>query len=173
MTKQEAIELLKPLVEAADYLQITLETDRKSVNESCDHYGTWNGHDFTCTSSTYWRSAEVEVETDTEELYNVLVEKNLEDLTDADFGSKYLGEASDGNTDVANIEWEGEEPTEEEKEENDYSDMELYWSSDIGDCEVEFDSVLAIRFEIDGVKYTIGDDEEDGEDDEDEDEDDE
>jgi hypothetical protein len=171
MTKQEAIELLKPLVEAADYLQITLETDRKSVSESCDHYGTWNEHDFTCTSTTYWRSAEVEVETDAEELYNLLVEKDLGDLTDVDFDGKYLGEANDGDTEVSNIEWEGEEPSEEEKEENDYSDMELYWSSDIGDCEVEFDSVLAIRFEIDGVKYTIEDDEEG--DDEDEDEDDE
>ena len=155
MTKQEAIELLEPLKEAADFLQITLETGRKSVNESCSHTGTWNGYDFSCTSTTYWRFAEVEVETDTEDFYNLLVEKNLDDLTDVDFGSKSLGEASDGSTDITNIEWDGEEPTDEEKEENDYSEMDLYWDSEIDDCECEFDEVVAIRFEIDGVKYRI------------------
>jgi hypothetical protein len=155
MTKQEAIELLEPLKEAADYLQITLETDRKSVSESCSHTGTWNGYDFSCTSTTYWRTAEVEVETDTEDFYNLLVEKELSDLTDANFSGAYLGEANDGNTDVGDVEWDGDEPTEEEMEENDYSSMDLYWDSDIGDCECEFDSVLAIRFEIDGVKYRI------------------
>ena len=155
MTKQEAIELLEPLKEAADFLQITIETGRKSVSESCGHTGTWNGHDFTCTSTTYWRAAEVEAETDTEDLYNLLVEKNLDDLTDVDFGSKYLGEASDGSTDINDVEWDGDEPTEEEMEENDYSSMDLYWDSEIGDCECEFDSVEAIRFEIDGVKYRI------------------
>ena len=155
MTKQEAIELLEPLVEAADYLQITLETDRKAVSESCSHYGTWNGHEFTCASTTYWSSAEVEAETDTEELYKLLVEKELADLTNVDFNSTYLGDAFSGDTDVTDIEWEGEEPTEEEKEENDYSDMDLYSDSDIGDCECEFDSVSAIRFEIDGVSYRI------------------
>jgi hypothetical protein len=155
MTKQEAIELLEPLKEAADYLQIKLETDRKSVSESCSHTGTWNGYDFSCTSTTYWRTAEVEVETDTEDFYNLLVEKELSDLTDANFSGAYLGEANDGNTDVGDVEWDGDEPTEEEMEENDYSSMDLYWDSDIGDCECEFDSVLAIRFEIDGVKYRI------------------
>lgn len=160
MTKQEAIELLEPLKEAADFLQLTLVTGRKSVTESCDHYGTWNGHDFTCTSTTAWRYAEVEVETDTEDFYNLLVEKNLEDLTDADFGSKYLGEANDGSTDVGNIEWDGDEPTEDEMDENEFSSMDLYWDSDIGDCECEFDEVVEIKFEIDGVKYSIGGDEE-------------
>lgn len=160
MTKQEAIELLEPLKEAADFLQLTLVTGRKSVTESCSHTGTWNGHDFGCTSTTYWRYAEVEVETDTEEFHNLLVEKNLEDMTDVDFGSKYLGEASDGSTDVTDVEWDGDEPTEEEMEVNEYSSMDLYWDSDIGDCECEFDEVVEIKFEIDGVKYSIGGEEE-------------
>lgn len=155
MTKQEAIELLEPLKEEAEFLQITLETGRKSVSESCSHTGTWNGYDFSCTSTTYWRSAEVEVETDTEDLYNLLVEKDLANLTDVDFGSKYLGEANDGSTDVSDVEWDGDEPSEEEMEENDYSPMDLYWDSEIGDCECEFDEVVAIRFEIDGVSYRI------------------
>ena len=84
-----------------------------------------------------------------------MVEKELGNLTNADFTGTYLGEANDGSTDVSDVEWDGEEPTEEEMEENDYSTMDLYWNSDIGDCECEFDSVLAIRFEIDGVSYRI------------------
>ena len=157
MTKQEAIEVLKSFVEGCEDLKLILVMDRKSVTEICSHYGTWNGHDFTCASHSYWRAAEVESETDTEDFYNLLVAKDLAEMSSGDFRSMSLGEASDANTDISEIEWDGDEPDDDEKEENDYSDMDLYWDSNIGDCDIEFDSgsVVAIKFEVGGESYTI------------------
>lgn len=157
MTKQEAIELLEPLVESCDYLNVTLVMERRTTSEICGHYGTWNDFDFTCTSYSYWRQAEVECETDTEDFHKLLVSKALSEMDNTDFSSLSLGEADDADTDVRDLEWTDKVPDDDFMDENDFSTMDLYWESEITDCDIEFDagSIVAIKFVIDDIEYTI------------------
>lgn len=157
MTRQEAIELLEPLIDEAEYLNIILVMGRKSVTEICSHYGTWNDFEFTCNSRSYWRTAEVETEMDTDELYRLLVGKDLSEMDDTDFSYMSLGEAQDASTDVTDVDWTEETPDDEFLEDNDFDEMDLYMDSEIGDCEIEFSAggVEAIKFNIGGTDYII------------------
>ena len=157
MKKEEVVELLVQLVDQYQSVKAKLILDKNALKEICYHSGTWNENDFYCVSSSYWSSAEVEVVTSVEEIIELLANKDLVDFDNDDFDEMSLGEANDADVTISEIEWLGQEPTDEEKEENDYSDMELYWDSNVNDSELQFDggSVLSIELTVNDVTYII------------------
>lgn len=157
MSSQDLVPLLKQLKNKDQLVKGKLVLESNSVLETTYHSGTWNDYDFECCFLAYWNSAEVEVEIDSEQLLNLLESKNLDEIDYSDFESVSVGEAINPNISLSAIEWASDEPTEEEKEENDFEEIELYNNSDINECECTFEagSVLSMTFDIDGASYTI------------------
>jgi hypothetical protein len=157
MNKKEITEHLKQLKDQEQLVNAILTLEKNSINEISYHSGTWNDHEFTCVSSTNWRSAEAVVEISVEEMIELLDNKDLIEINWQDFENVSLGEASSSDVTVSEIEWLDEAPTDEEMAENEFNDMELYWNSDITECECQFESgsVLSISFTINDFKYII------------------
>ncbi len=157
MKKEEVVEHLVQLVDQDQSVKAKLVLDKNALKEICYHSGTWNENDFYCVSTTYWNSAEVEVVSCVENIIELLENKDIVEFDHDDFDEMSLGEANDADDSISEIEWLGQEPTDDEKEENDYSDMELCWDSNINDSALQFDggSVLSMEFTVNDVTYNI------------------
>jgi hypothetical protein len=72
-----------------------------------------------------------------------------------DFVGLQMGEASDGSTDVYNIEWS--EPLTEEEEEIAPSGMDMYWDGDIDDVdyEIALGGIYELRIEVGDYSTSI------------------
>ncbi len=90
-----------------------------------------------------------------EELIDVLKKKDLSDIDAGDFVGLQMGEASDGSTDVYNIEWS--EPLTEEEEEIAPSGMDMYWDGDIDDVdyEIALGGIYELRIEVGDYSTSI------------------
>ena len=157
MSNQDLIKQLKQLKNKDQVVKSTLVLESNSVLETSYHSGTWNGHEFECCCLAYWNSAEVDVEINLEQLIELLENKGLNQFDHSDFDDVSLGEANNPDISVSGIELMDDEPTEDEKEENDFEEIELYNFSEINDYECTFEtgSVLSMTFNIDGNSYTI------------------
>lgn len=130
-------------------INVTVNLNKHTLGEYCSHDGEWNGYSFTCSSFTNWKRGTLEdVGMTIEILINVLKKKNLSELTSSDFIDLQLVENSDGDVEVTDIDWIGDEPTEEELD--DLSNMDLYMDSNINDSEYEFsqDSVYLLEVKV-------------------------
>jgi hypothetical protein len=148
MNKEQVIQELKKLSPEST-VKVSIDLYRKSLLEICFHTGTKFNKKFTCDTETTWRGANLVTEQfDVKELIELLESKNLIELQDVDFPDLSIETSTDGDVDVTNIEWE--EPLTEE-EQSEFSDMDLYWDSEITDSELSFGSgsvhTMIIEFE--------------------------
>ncbi|MHA8094933.1 fibrobacter succinogenes major paralogous domain-containing protein [Aquirufa lenticrescens] len=157
MSNQDLIKQLKKLKNKDQVVKGTLVLESNSVLETTYHSGTWNDHEFECCCLAYWNSADVEVDINLHQLIELLEIKGLNQFDYSDFDNVSLGDANNPDISVSEIEWVDDEPSLEEKEENDFEEIELYSNSEINDCECTFESgsVLSMKFNIEGNSYII------------------
>lgn len=139
-----------------DPTKVTIVFNKKSLNEINYVNGTWEEKNYFCEASTVWRSAELFTEEfDVEELVNFLKKKTVSEIDQSDFNDLQLVEASDGSTDVYDIEWDVVLTEEEQKTAP--SGMDMYWDGDITDTDYEFgpDAILEIKIESGDYSSTI------------------
>ena len=155
MKNKEIVTELKKL-NPEDRAKVTIICGKKCLDEVNYVNGTWEGKNYSCEASTNWRSGELYTEEMTvEELIKLLKKKNLSNMGAGDFVGLQMGEASDGSTDVYNIEWS--EPLTEEEEEIAPSGMDMYWDGDITDNSYEFssDSIYELKIECGDYSTSI------------------
>jgi hypothetical protein len=155
MKNKEIISELKKL-NPEDNVKLTIICGKKCLNEINYVSGTWEGKTYTCEASTNWRSGELYTEEMTvEELIKLLKKKSLSNMGAGDFVGLQMGEASDGSTDVYNIEWS--EPLTEEEEEIAPSGMDMYWDGDIDDVdyEIALGGIYELRIEVGDYSTSI------------------
>lgn len=115
-------------------LKVTIDLYKKCLLETCYHIGSKFEKNFSCESETTWRSATLVCEQfNVNELIDLLKSKNLSEIQDLDFPDLDISYTSDGDLFVTNVEWET--PLTEEEE---CSEMDLYWDSDISDTDLSF-----------------------------------
>jgi hypothetical protein len=155
MKNKEVVVELKKL-NPEDITKVTIICGKKCLDEINYVTGTWEGKNYSCEASTNWRTGELYSEEMTvEELIKLLKKKNLSDLSASDFLGLQMGEATDGSTDVYNIEWS--EPLTEEEEEIAPSGMDMYWEGDIDDVDYEIapGGISELTIEVGDYSTTI------------------
>ena len=155
MKNKEVVTELKKL-NPEDRAKVTIICGKKCLDEVNYVNGTWEGKNYSCEASTNWRSGELYTEEMTvEELIKLLKKKSLSNMGAGDFVGLQMGEASDGSTDVYNIEWS--EPLTEEEEEIAPSGMDMYWDGDITDSDYEFgtDAIYEMKIECGDYSTSI------------------
>jgi hypothetical protein len=90
-----------------------------------------------------------------EELIKLLKKKTISNMGAGDFVGLQMGEASDGSTDIYNIEWS--EQLSEEEEETAPSGMDMYWDGDIDDVDYEIapGGIYELRIDVGDYLTTI------------------
>lgn len=152
MKNKKVIEELKKL-NIEDTTKVTLVFNRKSLNEINYVNGTWEQKNYFCEASTNWRSAELFTEEFTVgDLIKLLKKKNISELDQSDFNDLQLVEASDGSTDVYDVEWDV--VLTEEELEIAPSGMDMYWDGDITDSDYEFSNDSIFEFKIESGTYS-------------------
>lgn len=155
MKNKNVIEELKKL-NPEDQTKVTLIFNKKSLNEINYINGTWEEKNYFCEASTNWRSGELFTEEmNVDELMKLLKKKNISELDQSDFNDLQLVEASDGSTDIYDVEWDVE--LTEEEEERAPSGMDMYWDGDITDNSYEFssDSIYELKIECGDYSTSI------------------
>ena len=153
MKNKKIITELKKL-KPDDPTKVTILFNRKSLNEINYVNGTWEQKNYFCEASTNWRSAELFTEEFTvEDLIKLLKKKNISEITQSDFNDLQLVEASDGSTDVYDIEWDV--ALTEEEQELAPSGMDMYWEGEITDSDYEFSDDAIYEFKIESGDYSI------------------
>lgn len=155
MKNKNVIEELKKL-NPEDQTKVTLIFNKKSLNEINYINGTWEEKNYFCEASTNWRSGELFTEEmNVDELIKLLKKKNISELDQSDFNDLQLVEASDGSTDIYDVEWDVE--LTEEEEERAPSGMDMYWDGDITDNCYEFssDSIYELKIECGDYSTSI------------------
>jgi hypothetical protein len=155
MKNKNVIEELKKL-NPEDQTKVTLIFNKKSLNEINYINGTWEEKNYFCEASTNWRSGELFTEEmNVDELIKLLKKKNISELDQSDFNDLQLVEASDGSTDIYDVEWDVE--LTEEEEERAPSGMDMYWDGDITDNSYEFssDSIYELKIECGDYSTSI------------------
>ena len=155
MKNKQIVEELKKF-NSDDTVKITIFSGKKSMDEINYVGGTWEDKNYTCEARTNWRSAELFTnEMTVEDIIKVLKKKELSDLDEDDFSGLQLISASDGSTDVYDIDWDVE-LTEEEKELAP-SGMDMYWEGNINDSIYEFyqGGIAEMKIEIGDYSATI------------------
>lgn len=152
MKNKKVVEELKKL-NIEDPTKVTLVFNRKSLNEINYVNGTWEQKNYFCEASTNWRSAELFTEEFTVgDLIKLLKKKNISELDQSDFNDLQLVEASDGSTDVYDVEWDV--VLTEEELEIAPSGMDMYWDGDITDSDYEFSNDSIFEFKIESGTYS-------------------
>jgi hypothetical protein len=152
MKNKNVIEELKKL-NPEDQTKVTLIFNKKSLNEINYINGTWEEKNYFCEASTNWRSGELFTEEmNVDELIKLLKKKNISELDQSDFNDLQLVEASDGSTDIYDVEWDVE--LTEEEEERAPSGMDMYWDGDITDNSYEFSSDSIYELKIESGDYS-------------------
>jgi len=159
---QKQAEFVTKLKEEKDNIDsILLSLTKWSLVEYTTHYGNYEGSDFNLEADTNWKWANLGYD-----VYGVdsLIEA-LENLPLGHIGSSdlsqfsFIGEdMSDGSTEIIASDFTPE-LSEEQGEELDL--YELYWDSEINDCEYHFDKGSIYEIEIslkdgEGFKFEEG-----------------
>ena len=147
MKNKKIVEELKKF-NSEDPTKVTIVFNKKSLSEINYVNGTWEEKNYFCEASTVWRSAELFTEEFTVgELIKLLKKKNISEIDQTDFNDLQLVEASDGSTDVYDVEWDV--VLTEEEEERAPSGMDMYWEGDITDSDYEFgpDAIYELKIE--------------------------
>ena len=155
MKNKKIVEELKKL-NSENPTKVTIVFNKKSLSEINYVNGTWEEKNYFCEASTIWRSAELFTEEFTVgELIKLLKKKNISEIDQTDFNDLQLVEASDGSTDVYDIEWDV--VLTEEEEERAPSGMDMYWDGDITDSDYEFapDAIYELKIESGDFSTTI------------------
>jgi hypothetical protein len=155
MKNKEVIKDLKKL-NPEDRTKVTIICGKKCLDEINYVNGTWEDKSYSCEASTNWRSGELFTEEMTvAEVIKLLKKKDLINMGSDDFSGLQLGQASDGSTDVYNIEWS--EPLTEEEEETAPSGMDMYWDGDIDDVDYEIapNGIIELTIEVGDYSTTI------------------
>ena len=155
MKNKEIVEELKKL-NPEEQVKITLTLNKKSLNEINYVNGTWEEKNYFCETSTNWRSAELFTEEmNVEELIKLLKKKKISEINESDFSDLELVQASDGSTDVYDVEWDV--TLTEEEEERAPSGMDMYWDGNINDSiyEIAPDGIFEIKIECGDYSTTI------------------
>ena len=155
MKNKEVVTELKKL-NSEDRVKITIICGKKCLDEINYVNGTWEDKNYSCEASTNWRSAELYTEEMTvEDVIKLLKKKDLINMDADDFVGLQMGTASDGSTDVYNIEWS--EPLTEEEEEIAPSGMDMYWDGDIDDVDYEIapNGIIELTIEVGDYSTTI------------------
>jgi hypothetical protein len=155
MKNKEIVTELKKL-NLEDKAKVTIICSKRCLDEINYVNGTWEGKNYSCEATTNWRTGELYTEDMTvEDVIKVLKKKELSDMGVSDFPSLQMGEATDGSTDVYNIEWS--EPLTEEEEDLAPSGMDMYWDGDIDDVDYEIapNGIYEITIEVGDYSTTI------------------
>ncbi len=155
MKNKKIVEELKKL-NSEDSTKVTIVFNKKSLSEINYVNGTWEEKNYFCEASTVWRSAELFTEEFTVgELIKLLKKKNISEIDQTDFNDLQLVEASDGSTDVYDVEWDV--VLTEEEEERAPSGMDMYWEGDITDSDYEFapDGIYEMKIETGNYSTSI------------------
>jgi hypothetical protein len=90
-----------------------------------------------------------------EDVIKLLKKKELSNMDVSDFPSLQMGEATDGSTDVYDIEWS--EPLTEEEEDLAPSGMDMYWDGDIDDVDYDIapGGINELTIEVGNYSTTI------------------
>ena len=155
MKNKEIITELKKL-NPEDNVKLTIICGKKCLNEINYVSGTWEGKTYSCEASTNWRTGELYTEEMTvEDVIKVLKKKELSNMGISDFPSLQMGEATDGSTDVYDIEWS--EPLTEEEEDLVPSGMDMYWDGDIDDVDYDIapGGINELTIEVGNYSTTI------------------
>jgi hypothetical protein len=155
MKNKEVITKLKKL-NPEDRAKVTIICGKKCLDEVNYVNGTWEDKNYSCEAITNWRSGELYTEEMTiEELIKLLKKKTISNMGAGDFVGLQMGEASDGSTDIYNIEWN--EQLSEEEEETAPSGMDMYWDGDIDDVDYEIapGGIYELRIDVGDYLTTI------------------
>jgi hypothetical protein len=155
MKNKEFITKLKKL-NPEDRAKVTIICGKKCLDEVNYVNGTWEDKNYSCEAITNWRSGELYTEEMTiEELIKLLKKKTISNMGAGDFVGLQMGEASDGSTDIYNIEWS--EQLSEEEEETAPSGMDMYWDGDIDDVDYEIapGGIYELRIDVGDYLTTI------------------
>jgi hypothetical protein len=136
-------------------VSLKLKLTKYSLTEICYHSGIWDGKNFFCESQSNWKHSEAESsEVNLEELIELLSSKTIDEMSSDNFSNLSLGDSTDGNIEVSEIEWEGDI---NEEEQSDVDPMDLYWNSDINDSDITFapSSIWFMEIDVNGEKFSI------------------
>jgi hypothetical protein len=139
-----------------DRAKVTIICGKKCLSEINYVNGTWEDKNYSCEASTNWRTGELYTEEMTvEDVIKLLKKKELSIMDVSDFPGLQMGEATDGSTDVYNIEWS--EPLTEEEEDLAPSGMDMYWDGDIDDVDYEIapNGIDELTIEVGDYSTTI------------------
>jgi hypothetical protein len=155
MKNKEIVTELKKF-NSEDKAKVTIICGKRCLDEVNYVTGTWEGKIYSCEASTNWRTGELYTEEMTvEDVIKVLKKKELSNMGISDFPSLQMGEATDGSTDVYDIEWS--EPLTEEEEDLAPSGMDMYWDGDIDDVDYDIapGGIVQVTIEVGDYITTI------------------
>ena len=155
MKNKEIVTELKKL-NSEGKAKVTIICGKRCLDEVNYVTGTWEGKTYSCEASTNWRTGELYTEEMTvKDVIKVLKKKELSNMGISDFPSLQMGEATDGSTDVYDIEWS--EPLTEEEEDLAPSGMDMYWDGDIDDVDYDIapGGIVQVTIEVGDYITTI------------------
>jgi hypothetical protein len=143
----EFIEKLKQL-DKSNETEIIINLKKWSLSERTEHYGEWDGVEFTFTAYTNWKRSSLECGMTLEDFIEAIEETPIEEMAAGHFYDLWCNEMTDGDT-----EFENEEFTPEltEEQEDELSMSELYFDSEISDAEYIFEGGDIWSIEVSGV----------------------
>lgn len=139
---------------------ILLSLTKWSLVEYTEHFGNYEGSDFNLEADTNWKWARLGYDVgDVDTLIEALENLPLGEIGSSDLSQNFMCEdMSDGDTEIIASDFTPE-LSEEKQEELDL--YELYWDSEINECEYHFDKGSIYEVEItlkegDGFKFEEG-----------------
>jgi hypothetical protein len=144
----EFIEQLKQLDKGDVDTQIIINLKKWSLSERTEHYGTYDGSEFTFTAYTNWKRASLECGMPLEDFIEAIEKESIETMEAGHFYDLWCNEMSDGDTD---FEDETFTPELTEEQEEGLSLSDLYFDSEINDSEYIFDAGSIWSIEVSGV----------------------
>jgi hypothetical protein len=153
MKNKEAIEWLKQF-KSDEQTDVTINFTKYALNETTYHTGEWSGKGFSMESYCNWKRGTMKIRPDVEDLIEILSENELSEIDDTNLPDLELHETSDGSIEFGDIEWD--EPLTED-EEDELNKHDLYWDSEISDCEYQFGKgeIWSFEIEVNGEKHII------------------
>lgn len=145
---QKQIDFLTKLKEEKGNVDsILLSLTKWSLVEYTQHYGNYEESDFNLEAETNWKWARLGYdEGDVDTLIDVLENLPLSEIGSEDLSQSFICEdMTDGDTEVIGSDFTPE-LTEEQHKELDLYD--LYWDSEINECEYHFDKGSIYSIEI-------------------------
>ncbi len=162
MKPSPVIEELRKLVDTKEEVKIVVNLQKWSLSETTEHSGEWNGKNFTMTAYCDWKRASLESGMSLEDLLESIDECEglVSNMSSGNFYDLMCHEMSDGDISFGDVNWD-EAPTEEELEELELDEYDLYWDSEIDECEYSFEagSVWSITVKVGNEEFEIEDNE--------------